>query len=99
MHPVLLSPSEIKAHLNHLPGWELHENCLQKSFMFKNFSAAFAFMTRVAMAAEKLNHHPDWKNSYRKVFISLHTHDLNGLSHLDMDLATEIETILQHELR
>jgi 4a-hydroxytetrahydrobiopterin dehydratase len=55
--------------------WTEENNKLQRSFQFKNFSEAFAFMARVALAAEKMNHHPDWSNIYNKVDIKLYTHD------------------------
>jgi 4a-hydroxytetrahydrobiopterin dehydratase len=55
--------------------WKEENNSLKREFEFKNFSEAFAFMTRVALAAEKMNHHPDWSNSWNRVSISLCTHD------------------------
>jgi 4a-hydroxytetrahydrobiopterin dehydratase len=66
---------------------------LSKSFEFKDFIEAFSFMTRVAMHAEKMNHHPEWFNVYNKVNIDLVTHDLNGISNYDMKLANAINKI------
>jgi 4a-hydroxytetrahydrobiopterin dehydratase len=72
-----------------LDGWTLAPDGLSiaRSYRFGNFSEAFAFMTRVAMAAEKLDHHPDWSNVYRTVEVKLSTHDAGGLTRLDFDLA------------
>lgn len=88
----LLQQNEIETELKTLHGWEVNEGTICKTFVFKNFIQAFGFMSRVALLAEKLNHHPDWENSYNKVFISLHSHDLNGISSLDMELAKQIES-------
>ncbi len=72
-----------------LAGWVLAQDGLSisRSFVFKNFSEAFAFMTRSAMAAEKLDHHPDWSNVYKTVDVKLNTHDAGGLTALDFELA------------
>ena len=69
--------------------WVLAEDkkSISRLFKFKNFSEAFGFMTRAALAAEKLNHHPDWHNSYNKVEVHLTTHDKGGLTDLDIRLA------------
>lgn len=69
--------------------WTLAEdgNSICRRFEFANFSEAFAFMTRVALAAEKLDHHPDWSNVYKTVDVTLNTHDAGGLTQLDFDLA------------
>src|SRR3546814_20047495 len=78
-----------------LPGWFREEgrDALKKTFKFKSFSEAWGFMTRVAMAAEKLNHHPEWFNVYNRVDITLTTHDCAGLSDLDVALATRIDKL------
>ena len=62
-------------------------DAIEKSFKFKSFSEAWGFMSRVALAAEKLNHHPEWSNVYNRVDILLSTHDCGGLSELDIKLA------------
>ncbi|XP_052867177.1 pterin-4-alpha-carbinolamine dehydratase-like [Anopheles cruzii] len=71
-------------------GWTMVEgrDALQKKFVFKNFNQAFAFMTGVALKAEKMDHHPEWFNVYNKVDVTLATHDCNGLSKRDVLLAT-----------
>ena len=70
-------------------GWKLLDNrdALSKTFLFKNFNQAFGFMTRVALLAEKLDHHPEWFNVYNKVQVTLSTHDMNGLSTYDVQMA------------
>lgn len=77
-----------------LAGWSLAEgrDAIEKSFKFKNFSQAWGFMSRVALAAEKLDHHPEWFNVFNRVEITLSTHDCDGLSERDVTLAKRIET-------
>jgi 4a-hydroxytetrahydrobiopterin dehydratase len=72
-----------------LEGWALAQDGLSiaRTFTFRNFSEAFAFMTRSALAAEKLNHHPEWSNVYKTVDVRLTTHDAGGLTELDFKLA------------
>ncbi|XP_044931422.1 pterin-4-alpha-carbinolamine dehydratase 2 isoform X1 [Mustela putorius furo] len=74
-------------------GWsELHErDAIYKEFSFKNFNQAFGFMSRVALQAEKMNHHPEWFNVYNKVQITLTSHDYGGLTKRDVKLAKFIE--------
>ena len=88
-----MSNEEVQQHLQELSGWVLHENFMDKIFMFRNFSEAFAFMTQVAFHAEKADHHPDWSNTYNKVHIKLSTHDSGGLTEKDMHLAKRIEEL------
>ena len=68
-----------------------------RSFSFKDFSAAFAFMTRVALAAEAMDHHPDWRNCWNLVEISLSTHSAGGITELDQKLARKINRIFAAE--
>ena len=79
--------------LRGLEGWTLEEDglAISKSFSFRNFSEAFAFMTRCALAAEKLDHHPEWFNVYKRVDVRLSTHDAGGLTALDFDLARRMD--------
>lgn len=82
-----------KSALAKLPGkWTLaaDQKSIHQSFKFKNFSEAFAFMTRVALLAEAADHHPDWSNVYNKVDITLSTHDAGGLTQKDLALAEAI---------
>lgn len=76
-------------------GWDIREGKLCRSFTFKDFSEAFAFMTRVAMIAEKQNHHPEWSNVYNTVHIALSTHDAGGaVTEKDHRLATAIDRLV-----
>ena len=88
-----LSESEIESEATKITGWKLVNGKLNKSFEFKNFIEAFGFMTKVAMQAEKMNHHPEWFNVYNKVKIDLVTHDVNGISNYDIKLANAINKI------
>jgi 4a-hydroxytetrahydrobiopterin dehydratase len=90
-----LKPEDRAAGLNALPDWHLCEGreAISKSFKFRDFKEAFGFMTQVALAAEKMNHHPEWSNVYRSVDITLSTHDVGGLSVLDLKLAEAINRI------
>ncbi len=76
-----------------LAGWQLTAapDALKKSFKFKDFSAAFGFMTRVALLAEKLDHHPEWANVWNKVHITLTSHDAGGLTQRDVTMAAAID--------
>lgn len=75
--------------------WTEENNALRKTFKFKNFSEAFAFMTRVALLAEKMNHHPEWKNVFNTVEIMLYTGDAgNIVTEKDRKLASEIDKII-----
>lgn len=92
-----LSPQEREQNLSPLlsTGWTVQENrdAIYKEFVFKNFNEAFGFMTKVALQAEKMDHHPEWFNVYNKVNITLSSHDVNGLSQRDVKLATFINKV------
>lgn len=91
----MLTESERGEALGGLPGWryDAERNGIAKSFSFADFGAAFSFMTRVALAAEKADHHPDWSNSWNKVEIALTTHSAGGLTANDVDLARKIDAL------
>ncbi len=76
-------------------GWVLDEtrDAIKKEFKFKDFADAMGFMTRAAIWAEKWNHHPEWFNVYNRVDVTLTTHDVNGLSALDVKLARKMDTL------
>ncbi|MFT7057670.1 MAG: 4a-hydroxytetrahydrobiopterin dehydratase [Pseudorhodobacter sp.] len=76
-------------------GWaqDSSRDAISKTFVFRNFIEAFGFMTRAALWAEKWNHHPEWSNVYKTVNITLTTHDVDGLSDLDVKLATKLDTL------
>lgn len=85
--PKKLDDAQVRARLGEVPGWEVAEGKLHREFRFDTFVDAFSFMTAVALAAEKLDHHPEWSNVYNRVVIDLSTHDVGGLSDLDFELA------------
>ena len=76
-------------------GWTLAEDgkSISRSFRFADFSQAFAFMTAVALSAEKMDHHPDWTNAYNRVDVTLSSHDIGGLSARDVKLATRMNAL------
>ncbi len=88
--PQRLGEAEIQAGMNRLDGWTRPAGraAIAKTFKFADFSAAFGFMTRVALKAEQLNHHPEWFNVWNRVDVTLSTHDAGGLTQLDLELAT-----------
>jgi 4a-hydroxytetrahydrobiopterin dehydratase len=90
-----LSEAERNAALAKLPGWRLADDrkAIAKRFDFADFNAAFGFMTRVALVAEKMDHHPEWSNVFKTVDITLSSHDADGLTVRDVRLAEAIEQI------
>ncbi|MEM7047935.1 MAG: 4a-hydroxytetrahydrobiopterin dehydratase [Pseudomonadota bacterium] len=76
-----------------LTDWQITEQGLQRVFIFKTFRQAFAFITQVALLAEKINHHPDWSNSYNRVAITLISHDAGGITMRDTSLAQKIDQV------
>ena len=92
----MLTESERDEALAALPGWtfDAARNGIAKSFRFKDFNQAFGFMTRVALAAEKADHHPDWSNVWNRVDILLSTHSEGGVTPKDVALARTIEACL-----
>ena len=90
-----LSEAERAELLSALDGWTLAEgrDAIRKRFVFEDFNAAFGFMTRVALAAERMDHHPEWFNVYRTVDVTLSTHDAGGLTHRDIELARRMDRI------
>lgn len=91
-----LTTKQRETALRSLNGWVYDEaaDAISHVFKFKDFSEAFGFMTRVALAADKAGHHPDWSNVYNKVTIALSTHDAGGLTDKDVALAKAIDAIL-----
>lgn len=89
-----LTMSQIKDRLEDFPDWEYDENALHTTIEFENFREVFATMTRIAFECEKLNHHPTWSNTYNELEISLSTHDADGVTEKDFDLAAAIDDIL-----
>jgi 4a-hydroxytetrahydrobiopterin dehydratase len=87
-----LTPAELNDVVAALPGWQARSGRLVREFRFADFSQAFGFMARVALLAERMNHHPDWTNVYNRVTIELHTHDAGGVTAFDVELARQMES-------
>ncbi len=90
----VLTDDELTARLGDLDGWEVVDGRLHRELRFADFSEAFAFMTRVAMIAEKLNHHPDWSNSWNRVVIDIVSHDVGGITGGCVELASRIDRLV-----
>lgn len=90
-----LTQAERESAVSSLGGWvELKDGtALQKTFTFKDFSEAFSFMTRVALLAEQMDHHPEWFNVYNRVEVTLNTHDVGGVSERDIKMAQFMDRI------
>ncbi|CAN5405148.1 4a-hydroxytetrahydrobiopterin dehydratase [soil metagenome] len=91
-----LNEAERADALDELDEWDFDEarDAITRKFVFADFSEAFAFMTRVALLAEKSDHHPEWSNVWNRVDILLTTHDAGGLSHRDVDMAEAIDALV-----
>lgn len=89
--PLALAAPEIQARLEKLDGWSLENGKLHRLFTFADFGEAFGFMTRVALCAEKMDHHPEWSNVYNRVEVDLTTHDAGGITDLDFALASQMD--------
>jgi 4a-hydroxytetrahydrobiopterin dehydratase len=90
-----LESHEREAAVASLGGWAMAQgrDAIAKRFVFRDFNAAFGWMTRVAMVAEKMDHHPEWSNVYRTVEVTLSTHDAGGLTGLDIELAQAMDRL------
>ena len=88
-----LTDSEIEKALTGLDGWSLQNGKLNRDFKFSNFVEAFGFMTRAAIEAEKMDHHPEWFNVYSRVSVQLVTHSADGITNLDVELATKMNAL------
>ncbi|MEQ3656183.1 MAG: 4a-hydroxytetrahydrobiopterin dehydratase [Dokdonia sp.] len=89
-----LTDAQINDRLEEFPDWEYAENAIHTVIEFENFREVFSTMTRIAFECERLNHHPNWSNSFNELSISLSSHDANGVTEKDFDLAAAIEDIL-----
>lgn len=85
---------EMEYALASVPHWTIKNGKLHRQFSFANFVDAFGFMTRIALVAERMNHHPEWRNVYRTVTIDLTTHDAGGITHKDIELAIAIDSLV-----
>lgn len=91
--PTPLGESELSAAVADLPGWEVVDGRLHRELRFRDFATAFGFMAAAATVAEKLDHHPDWSNSWAKVVVDLSTHDAGGITELDVQLARRMSEL------
>ena len=101
MHAMSVQPlntEQITELLQQLPQWSLVNGQLHRELVFADFNEAFGFMSRVALIAETVGHHPEWFNAWNKLVIELTTHDIGGLSTLDQELSRRIEALLSPEL-
>ncbi len=87
----IININEVNQFLNQYSEWKLKNNQLIREYTFKDFKEAFSFMTLIALKAEDLDHHPDWKNVYNKLEIILYTHTAKGITQLDIEMAKYIE--------
>lgn len=88
-----LSQALAELNANSLLPWQIGNNKLHKTIVFKDFNHAFSFMTSVALKAEQMNHHPEWFNVYNRLEVDLITHSVSGISELDFTLARFMETL------
>lgn len=88
-----MDDSAIETAVAKLPGWSRQKDSIARSYSFADFRTAFAFMTACALTAEKMDHHPDWKNSYSRVDVQLTTHDSGGITERDLILAAQMNEI------
>ena len=93
MSATKLSDAEISTLLEGISDWKIANGKLHKEFQFDSFVEAFGFMTRVALIAESMNHHPEWFNVYNRVTVDLATHDAGGISALDFELARKVDAL------
>jgi 4a-hydroxytetrahydrobiopterin dehydratase len=91
--PPVLSEDELADRLATLDQWSVEAGCLHRRFTFADFSEAFAFMVRVALVAEKLDHHPNWSNAWNVVVIDITSHDEGGITDLCVEFARRIDTL------
>ena len=93
----LLEQHQLDYFIEKNPSWIIDNKTIKKEFKFENFIEAFGFMTKVAIISESACHHPEWKNVYSEVTIDLTTHELNGISNLDLKLAKSIDEIIKNK--
>ena len=90
----LLEKNQLDYFIEKNPSWIIDNKTIKKQFEFENFIDAFAFMSKVALLSEKMDHHPDWHNTYNKVKINLTTHDKGGITNNDINLAESIDKLI-----
>ena len=90
----LLDKNELNSFTENNPSWITDTQTIKKEFKFNNFIEAFGFMSKVALLSEKMDHHPNWQNTYNKVTIELTTHDMGGITTNDIKLAESIDKLM-----
>lgn len=90
----LLSGPELAQAVADIPHWGIEDNTFTRTFEFADFNEAFGFMTRVALVAERLFHHPEWSNVWNKVEIAVTNHDAGGLTELDVEFCRRVDALL-----
>ena len=93
MSPTAVSDEALRSHLAAHPNWSLAEGKLHRELRFASFIEAFGFMTRTALVAQSMDHHPEWSNVYGTVVIDLTTHSAGGITELDLELARAIDEL------
>ena len=91
--PEKLGKDELRDAVEKLSGWSLENDKLHREFRFQDFNEAFGFMARVALIAESMEHHPEWFNVWNRVVVDLSTHDVGGVTSLDVELAQKMNDI------
>ena len=90
----LIEQNQLDSFIKKNPSWEIENKTIKKEFKFDNFINAFGFMSKVAILSEKMDHHPDWQNTYNKVKINLTTHNKGGITTNDINLAESIDKLI-----
>ena len=90
----LIEKNQLDFFIKKNPSWLIEDKSIKKEFKFDNFIEAFGFMNKVALLSEKMDHHPNWQNTYNKVRIELTTHDLGGITSNDIKLAEAIDKLI-----
>jgi 4a-hydroxytetrahydrobiopterin dehydratase len=88
-----LTAAEIESAIQELPGWSVHDGKLRRIYTFEDFVRAWGFMSAAALVIQQMDHHPEWFNVYNRVMVDLVTHDLQGISTRDLDLARRLEEL------
>ena len=92
----LIDESQLTCFIEKNPSWTIYKQAIKKKFKFDNFVDAFGFMSKVALLSERMDHHPNWQNSYNKVTIELTTHDKGGITNNDIKLAGSIDQLINN---
>ena len=92
----LIDENQLTYFIEKNPSWTIYNKAIKKEFKFDNFVDAFGFMSKVALLSERMDHHPNWQNSYNKVTIELTTHDKGGISNNDIKLAVSIHKLINN---